>query len=215
MQNNTNHRQPAQSVQAPPALADRILARIQEAERVAQESAQIATLFASSDWTQRASLCAQLAHMERAQALPWLQRALSDTHPTVRATAVYALNLHQADELLHPLLADASWQVREAVALALGLATGEASPEQSKLSASTQEQDQMSHSPLSLTLSGGNIPMKSMEQSSSRSFEAAPPTSQWPEPFAPSITPGQHREEVARPARRIPRFLTLAAALLV
>lgn len=219
MQNNANHRYPAQPVQAPPALLGNVLARLQQAEQAAQEDAQIATAFASPDWTRRAALCERLAHAERTQALPWLQRALSDSHPTVRALAVHALGQQRATELLPPLLSDANWQVREAARLALGQGSVGGWPdlasENAALVGDKSVQDSTPGYPLSSMLSEGNIPMKSMHHSSSRSFEPSTQAREWQESAAYSLAPGQQHGKITQSARRFPRLLGLVAAILV
>lgn len=119
MQNDANHHQPDSPIQAPSSLQARVFGRIQQAEQAAQGTIDFSTAFANSDWTLRLAALEQLAYMERERALPWLERALSDTHPSVRAWAVHVSGQHQAFALIQPALCDPDWQVREAALLAL------------------------------------------------------------------------------------------------
>jgi WD40 repeat protein len=96
-----------------------VFERIHQAEQVAQEKANFTTAFASSDWTLRLAAVEQLAQVEREIALPWLERAISDEHPSVRAWAVHVAGQHQLSALIRSTLSDPDWQVREATELSL------------------------------------------------------------------------------------------------
>lgn len=121
MQDNTNHRQPIQPLQTPPSLLTQVLGRIQRTEQIAEDSTLFSTAFTSPDWTWRVAAIEQLAHAKREMALPWLERALSDAHPSVRARAISMLGQHQVSELIRPALHDPDWRVREIAMLALGI----------------------------------------------------------------------------------------------
>lgn len=119
MQNHSNHSHPTQPIQAPPLLQAKIFERIHKAEQTVQEKTNFTTAFANSDWTLRLAAVEQLAQIERAIALPWLERALADGHPSVRAWAVHVADQHQVPTFIHQALNDPDWQVREAALLAL------------------------------------------------------------------------------------------------
>ncbi|HEX4715430.1 MAG TPA: HEAT repeat domain-containing protein, partial [Ktedonobacteraceae bacterium] len=116
MQHYSNHSHPHQPVQAPPSLQARVFERIHQAEQLSQEKADFTAAFASSDWTLRLAAVEQLAQVEREIALPWLERALSDEHPSVRAWVIHVAGQHQVSA---SALSDPDWQVREAALLAL------------------------------------------------------------------------------------------------
>lgn len=119
MQNHSNQFHPQQPVQAPPLLQARVFERIRQAERISQERTNFTAAFTSSDWTLRLAAVEQLAQVERALALPWLERALADEHPSVRACAVHVAGQHQASAFIRSALSDPDWLVREAALLAL------------------------------------------------------------------------------------------------
>jgi HEAT repeat protein len=107
----------------------RVFGRIHQAEQAAQATTPFSTAFANPDWTFRLAAIERLAHVEREIALPWLERALSDAHPSVRTWAVHVLGQHQASELILPALHDQEWQVREAALLVLSMQEAQMSQE--------------------------------------------------------------------------------------
>jgi WD40 repeat protein len=129
MQHNSNHHQPTQPIQAPPSLLSQVLQRIHQAEQASAAASHFSTAFESQDWTVRVAAIEQLAHTEKEKALPWLEHALHDTHPSVRAWAIHVLGQHEAYELLLPALEDDAWQVREAAALELNSREAQAAAE--------------------------------------------------------------------------------------
>ncbi len=221
MQDKKNHHQPRQPLQAPPALLTQVLGRIQRAEQIAQDRTQFSTAFTSPDWTWRVAAIEQLAFAEREVALPWLERALSDSHPSVRARAVYLLNQHQASELIQPSLHDPDWQVREIALLASGMqeASGFTEPAPGGIaSAGNQPQHgPFCQSPLDTFYAGGKSFMKPFDPSSIQPFSRQNEgnllhaTGLQPDGLAPM----QRREGSLRPDRRGRYFLTLVAAVLV
>lgn len=224
MQHNANHHQPIQPIQAPPALLARVLERIQQAPQAAEDTAHFSAAFASSDWTVRAAAIEQLTRVEKETALPWLERAFSDTHPSVRAWAVCALGQHQESRLILLALHDPDWQVREAAMLVLGERNEEPLPEllmptqdDSDAAVDLTVQDVLhQQSPLS-TLSGGKPDMKPIDQQSTHLFSSSNEPHALQEERRPCerMSPRQQREKTSDQRKRLQRFLSLAAAVLV
>ncbi|HEU5381679.1 MAG TPA: HEAT repeat domain-containing protein [Ktedonobacteraceae bacterium] len=211
MQDHPNHRQPLQPIQAPPSLLAQVLRRIQQAEQVAEDSTLFSLAFTSSDWTWRVAAIEQLAHAEREVALSWLERALSDAHPSVRARAVSILSQHQASELIQPALHDLAWQVREVAMLALGIREEPTSPAFPTLAQSDLE---ISHQPsLHTTRLKGKSHMRPIDQPSTHPFSFHSGANVLQNPAG--ISPIQHRVRNSLQSKRRPRLLTFVAALLV
>src|SRR5260370_1827905 len=175
MQHNINHNH--QPIQAPPSLLTQVLGRIQQAEQSVEDSTLFSTAFTSPDWTWRVAAIEQRAHAEREMALPWLERALSDAHPSARARAAHMLGLHQASELIRPALHDPDWQVREVAMLALGMQDElteflAPAPNDSDAAFSQPSREVSRQQPLSSTLSGGKSYMRPIDQQSTQPFSA-------------------------------------------
>jgi hypothetical protein len=226
MQHNVNHNQhqPIQPIQAPPSLLTQVLGRIQQAEQIAEDSTLFSTAFTSPDWTWRVAAIEQLAHVEREMALPWLERALSDTHPSVRTRAVHMLGQYQASELIRPALHDPDWQVREVAMLALGMQDEPTPPEflapaQSNPDAAVSQplRAVSRQQPLRSTLSGGKPDMRPIDQQSTHPFSSQSEADVLQEERQRSarMSTMQQRESISAQRKRLPRFLSLAAAVLV
>jgi hypothetical protein len=224
MQDNTNHHQPIQPIQAPPSLLMQVLGRIQQAEQVAEDSTLFSTAFTSPDWTWRVAAIEQLAHAEREMALPWLERALSDAHPSVRARAVHMLGQHQASELIRPALHDPDWQVREVAMLALKTQE-EPTPTEFLVPSQSDPDPTISQPlrevsrqhPLHSTRSGRKPSMKPIDRQSPQPFSSQSRANvlQEERQDPTRMSTIQQRERSSTQRKRLPRLLTLVAALLV
>jgi hypothetical protein len=223
MQNNSNHHQPDKPIQAPPSLLNQVLGRIQQAEQAAEGTTHFATAFASPDWTLRVAAIEQLAHVEKEVALPWLERALSDAHPSVRAWAVHVLAQHQASELILPALHDSQWQVREAAILMLGIQDTQMSQDlltqaqnDPDAAVSLAAQDVLRQQPFLPIHFGGKQYMKPADQAM-QPFSAERRSYSLPEQRQRSekMSARKQRGVSSVQRKRLPRLLGLAAAVFV
>ncbi|HEY3991589.1 MAG TPA: HEAT repeat domain-containing protein [Ktedonobacteraceae bacterium] len=224
MHHNTNHRHPDQPIQAPPSLLPQVLGRIQRAEQAAEDTELFSQAFTSSDWSLRVAAIEQLARADKEMALPWLERALSDEHPAVRAWAVHALAQHQASALILPTLHDPDWQVREAAMLALGMQDEQIATD---FPAFAQDDPEVAieqparvllpHQPLSIVRSGGTASMRLTDPYSTQpiSVHEEEPALRAEQARSERVSTAWSRERSQTQRKRLPRFLGLVAAVLV